>query len=399
MCESCAAPELAAGELSAASDRQDRSSRPGLSRRAVVRGLGAGVPAAVFALVLGESPPAAAVARLRSVGPEAPQIVPRAAWGGDLPVVGPLEAEASGDVRFLLVHHTASSNNYAPSDTFDQLRSFYRLHTGPDKGWPDIAYNFLIDRFGVIHEGRAGSIDRPVMGSATGGSQGFAQLCCFIGDHSSEAPTDEAQVSMVSLLAWLAGRYGVPMSPGSSATFVSRGSNRWPAGQTVTTPTIAGHRDMSSTACPGDAAYALLDVRFRPEVASLVADTALAEPPTTAPSVLAAGEPVAPLPTEPARSTPSPTSTSTSTPPTTAAATQLAPTATDAPRNELAADTSEGDDSSTRFVIGGSVVLGAAVAATAAVLRRRSVDSEEANQVESSNSDDADDATTSAPAP
>ncbi len=54
-------------------------------------------------------------------------------------------------------------------------------HTGPDKGWPDIAYNFMVDRFGQIFEARAGSLAGPVAGSATGGNQGFSQLCCFLG--------------------------------------------------------------------------------------------------------------------------------------------------------------------------------------------------------------------------
>ena len=66
------------------------------------------------------------------------------------------------------------------------------------------------------------------------------------------------------MLAWLAGRDLVSLADGATTTFVSRGSNRWPAGTTVTTPTIAGHRDMSYTACPGDTLYPLLpDIRRR----------------------------------------------------------------------------------------------------------------------------------------
>ena len=184
-------------------------------------------------MTIAKAQSSSAASRQAASGGPAPPIVPRSEWGGDLPVKGPMEAEAPGDVRFLLVHHTATSNDYARSGSVPQLRSLYSLHTGPDKGWPDIAYNFLLDRFGVIRGGRTGSLQQPIKGSATGGSQGFAQLCCFIGDHSSQPPTEEAQASMAQLLAWLAGRYGVPMSPGATATFVSRGSNRWPAGQTV----------------------------------------------------------------------------------------------------------------------------------------------------------------------
>ncbi|MEO5678995.1 MAG: hypothetical protein ABIS47_04920, partial [Acidimicrobiales bacterium] len=70
------------------------------------------------------------------------EVLPRAAWGADLLPTGPLSQEAPGDVRFLLVHHTASSNAYAAGDVPGVLRSIYGYHTGP-KGWPDIAYNFL----------------------------------------------------------------------------------------------------------------------------------------------------------------------------------------------------------------------------------------------------------------
>jgi hypothetical protein len=168
-----------------------------------------------------------------------------------------MDVELPGDVRFLLVHHSASSNHYGTGAVSGLIRAFYRLHTGR-RGWPDVAYNFLVDRFGGIWEGRSGSVQQPVKGDATGGSQGFALLCCFIGDHRDALPTLEAQQAMISLLGWLADTYGIPTDPGSTATFVSRGSNRWATGTQVTTATIAGHRDMSRTVCPGGAAYGLV---------------------------------------------------------------------------------------------------------------------------------------------
>lgn len=185
-----------------------------------------------------------------------PAILPRASWGAVLPPVGPVEVEAPGDVRFLLVHHTASGNDYGQDDVAGLLQSFHRAHTSPEKGWPDIAYNFMVDRFGRTWEGRAGSIAGPVKGSATGGSQGFAQLCCFIGNHELAPPTPDAQAAMVALLGWLADRYGINVA--GQTSFTSRGSNRFPAGTPVTTSTIAGHRDMSQTVCPGVFGYDLV---------------------------------------------------------------------------------------------------------------------------------------------
>lgn len=179
-------------------------------------------------------------------------INPRAAWAGDLGPTGPMGAE---EVKFLLVHHTASPNDYDPSGVIPVLQSAYRYHTGADKGWPDVAYNFLIDRFGGVWEGRAGSLAGPVVADATGGSQGFAQLVCLIGDFTSVMPTDAALRSLTLTLAWLSDRHELDTGEGSTVEFVSRGSNRWPEGVSIVTPIVSGHRDMSSTACPGDTFY------------------------------------------------------------------------------------------------------------------------------------------------
>lgn len=191
---------------------------------------------------------------------QAPQVRPRTDWGADLPPTRALRAEE--DVRFLLVHHTATPNVPA-SASVDQLRSFYRHHTGT-KGWPDLAYNFLVDAGGQVWEGRQGSLAAPVRGDATGGSQGHAELCCFIGDLSSTRPTPAAVTAMTGLLAWLAERDGIDLGEGSTVRFTSRGSDRWPAGTTVTTEPVAGHRDMSLTTCPGDVGYGLIAAELLP---------------------------------------------------------------------------------------------------------------------------------------
>ncbi|MEZ5259621.1 MAG: N-acetylmuramoyl-L-alanine amidase [Ilumatobacteraceae bacterium] len=177
-------------------------------------------------------------------------ILPRDAWGPDLP---PRAEHASEDVRFLLVHHTASANTYPSGGARSVIRSTYAFQTGPAKGWPDVCYHFFVDHDGVIWEGRAGSLAGPVVADATGGNQGFAQLVCLIGDFTSTVPTAAALDSLTGVLAWLADRYSVPTEPGVLVPFVSRGSQRWPAGTTVMTEGVRPHRSMSYTACPGDA--------------------------------------------------------------------------------------------------------------------------------------------------
>jgi len=378
MCEECNSPE--ARSLSSAGFPGPALKSASHSRRlffqSAIAGIGVAVSAAAGSAIKA-GPLAASMLKSQGGRVGAPEIVPRSVWGGDLPVLGSLESEAPGDVRFLLVHHTVTSNSDSPSESFTTLRKIYGMHTSPDKGWPDIAYNFLIDRFGVIHEGRAGSLQSPIKGSATGGSQGFAQLCCFLGDHQVQAPTEEAQSSMVALLAWLASKYDIPMSEGSTATFVSRGSNRWPAGKTVTTPTISGHRDMSSTACPGDAAYILLDARFRPEVAAIVGGVATGAPadpqvttPETVPPTMVPPETsssVTPPPTE------APTTTPESLPPTTTDQSELRSNALAAERKASALS---GASTNSKLILAGGVIAVAAglgVTTSAMVRDRRSV--------------------------
>lgn len=210
-------------------------------------------------------------------------IHPRAEWGSDLPPKGPLPAE--DDVKFLLVHHTAATTNYSQDSVVQQIRGIYSFHTGSQKGWNDVCYNFFVDRFGGVWEGRAGSLDGPVMADATGGSQGFAQLVCLLGNFEDNQPTPEMISSLEKVLAWLAVRYQIDPEPGSSATFVSRGSNKWPAGAEVTARAISGHRDMSKTACPGKNIYPLLETVIPTNVATLVAGwSGTAVTPSTPPS-------------------------------------------------------------------------------------------------------------------
>lgn len=268
---------------------------PRLSRRRLIGGLVAGSAAVSAATLLGPPTALAAV-------PVAPglDIEPRSNWAGEgRPPTGPLSGES---VQFLLVHHTASANGADPVGT---MRSAYGFHTGAEKGWPDVAYNFFVDQHGVTWEGRAGSIAGPVEASATGGSQGFAQLVCLLGDFTDVLPTPAALIALNRTLAWLADRDDIEVGPTASTSFVSRGSNLWPAGTTVETNTIAGHRDMSRTACPGDTFYPYLTANVAEEVAALrsVNGASTTAPQTTAlttaPSATARPESV---PTAPVRS-------------------------------------------------------------------------------------------------
>ncbi len=296
-------------------------------------------------------------------------ILPRSAWAdaGRQPV----RAMEPEDVRFLLVHHTASGNEYGLDGVVPVLRGAYDLHTGPDKGFADIAYNFLIDRFGTVWEGRAGSLAGPVTADATGGSQGFAQLVCLIGDFTSVMPSPEALDSLTRTLAWLADRSALDTAPGAFTSFVSRGSNRWSSGTEVVAATISGHRDMSSTACPGDTFYPVVHDQLQATVHAFRAASAPAvtDPPSTPAPTTTVAPTTVPSTAVPSTAVPMQTASRTTVPPTTAS-----PSATElsAPAPQLH-DVGESDH--TPIAVVAAAVAVAAIGTGAAVVRRRSAES------------------------
>jgi hypothetical protein len=342
------------------------------------RFLASGLLGVVGALTIGHQRPAgAAVPRGAQVVAPGLAIHPRDEWGADLPPRGPLPAEP--DTRLLLVHHTAGSTQHTAEQVPELIRQIYRFHTGPDRGWNDACYNFVIDRYGGVWEARAGSLAGPVMADATGGSQGFAQLVCLIGDFTATTPSPEAVDALVLTLAWLADRHGLDTSSGATTTFTSRGSNRWPAGASVTARIISGHRDMSATACPGDSFYPFVRDQLTAAVAARRAS--LRTPAATAPPPVVTGAtPTSPPATAGSPTTTPPTPSATTAPaatvPTTAPTTAAAQTTTSAAAEEpvgVVAPPSSGSRSGVPLdvVVPGAVAAGLAVAGIGAMVRSR----------------------------
>ncbi len=329
----------------------DRDPTPAIYSRRAAIGLGAAALAGAALTVQADSASAAGQEPPTLLDALRPEIAPRSTWGADRPVTEPIVAE--DDVRFLLVHHTASTNDYGPQDVAEQIRGFHEFHTGAEKGWPDVAYNFFVDRFGGIWEARQGSIDGPVRGDATGGSQGFALLCSLIGDHAQAPVTDEARTSMIALLAWLAERHGIDTEPGAVVDFISRGSNRWPEGAEVRAATISGHRDMSQTTCPGDFGYDLVTLDAPRAVSDRRRQVAAAVTSTPAPTLVTP-------------ETAAPTSTPSSTP------SSARPTTGDSEGGTAIGASGDGDPAvADDLVIPAIVAGGAATVAAAAMAARR----------------------------
>ena len=69
-------------------------------------------------------------------------------------------------------------------------------------GWNDIGYNFLVDRFGQVYEGRYGGIERNVIGAHAQGFNTGSVGVSVLGEYSSLAVSAQARDALERLLAW-----------------------------------------------------------------------------------------------------------------------------------------------------------------------------------------------------
>lgn len=174
--------------------------------------------------------------------PSMPTVITRHQWGAD-PSLGDncWKPRVGNTFSMVFVHHTAGSNNYSRSESAAVVRGIYAYHT-QSLGWCDIGYNFLIDRYGKIYEGRRGGIRMPVRGAHTGDYNLNTTGISLMGEFTKAKPTRAMKYSLVQLVAWRMGTayhsgYGRPRVNGK---VFSR---------------ISGHRDAMSTTCPGQQVY------------------------------------------------------------------------------------------------------------------------------------------------
>lgn len=224
---------------------------------------GTGIHSQVDSALLGASvsPQGALVAR--------PRIISRAEWGANekwrnsAPKIGTTLLAG-------IVHHTASTNNYTAEQAPAQMRNLYAYFTKSLK-YSDMGYNFLVDKYGTIYEGRSGcavkavncdSATIPVQGAHTAGLNKNTFGVSAIGNYDVLAPKNpEAMVeSIASLMAWKLAPYG--LDPNAKAKIMSTdrsGSSKYRDGQTAITQVISAHRDVGWTACPGRYFYPYMD--------------------------------------------------------------------------------------------------------------------------------------------
>ena len=198
-------------------------------------------------------------ARRRQIG--APPIITRTQWGGDS--VPPRSGPAYGQVQLAFVHHTVNANDYGPEDSAAIVLGIARYHRDHN-GWNDIGYNFLVDQYGQIFEGRAGGIDLAIVGAQAQGFNSVSTGVACIGTFTAVAPPPAAIDAIARLVGWKLSLHGVPAEGAVTVTSAGGESNRYPSGTPVTFQRVSGHRDGNATACPGDVLYGQLpDLRIR----------------------------------------------------------------------------------------------------------------------------------------
>ena len=171
-----------------------------------------------------------------------PVIYSRAQWGANESIrdKGSLQYY---EVHAGFVHHTVNANNYTPDEVPGILRSIYAYHT-QSRGWSDIGYNFLVDKFGRIWEGRYGGVDRPVVGAHTLNYNDYSFAMSAIGNFETAQPPAAMLQAYGVLFAWKLSLHGVD----AASTLQQVGKTGFQA--------INGHRDAAATACPGKYLYA-----------------------------------------------------------------------------------------------------------------------------------------------
>ena len=166
-----------------------------------------------------------------------PVIYSRAQWGADERIRDKSSLHY-GDVHAGFVHHTVNANDYTRAEVPGLLRSIYAYHV-KSRGWSDIGYNYLVDRFGRIWEGRYGGVDRAVVGAHTLGYNDDSFAASAIGNYELVRPSQAMLQAYAALFAWKLSLHGVDAS--STQQYVT---TRW-------FQAINGHRDAAATALPG----------------------------------------------------------------------------------------------------------------------------------------------------
>jgi len=198
-----------------------------------------------------------AAANAAAVG--ATKVLSRQDWGADesrmqwVPRTYP--------VQKAVVHHTVTDDG--GTNVAATIRSIYYYHA-VTRGWGDIGYSYLVDKYGNVWAGRQGG-DGTEGGHAYGWNKGSIGIAA-IGTYSVTQPTPAMVGAIANIIATKFTQFG--LQPFGAVQFTHQ--EQAPDGSwinvTSNPPNVQGHRDCNyiesqnggQTACPGNALYSQL---------------------------------------------------------------------------------------------------------------------------------------------
>src|SRR5690554_3631688 len=182
--------------------------------------------------------------------PEAPQIITRSQWCGGSAACSQVNAWYNPtyiNIGHIVIHHGASPNTYSSGQTV--VRSYYNYHVNT-LGWADIGYNYLIDKYGNLYQGRHNPNfpTSDVRGAHAGSANSSSIGVNFLGNLDVTIATTPQLNKLYDLLAWWFDYKA--LNPLGSANMQTQ------AYGVQYMERITCHRDINPTACPGNDMYA-----------------------------------------------------------------------------------------------------------------------------------------------
>ncbi len=184
-----------------------------------------------------------------------PKIILRKSWRAN-EAIRRDNPDFAPSVVTAVVHHTAGASAYSRGQSAAIVRGIQTYHV-LGNGWDDIGYNFLVDRFGQVFEGRYGGIERNVIGAHAQGFNTGSVGIALLGTYDGRKPSAAARNAISRLIAW---RLDVAhVHPVGRSPVVSSGNPKFRKGLPVSIRAVSGHRDTGYTSCPGSGLYGQLD--------------------------------------------------------------------------------------------------------------------------------------------
>ena len=183
---------------------------------------------------------------------EQPNYCDRLCWGpqGNHPAQS---NPAFTDPSHIIVHHSGDNLIWPVGTDFKLVvQAYWDQHVNTN-GWSDIGYNWLIDRNGVIYEGRGDGVRGAHFSCMNQTTTGI----CLIGNFELEAPSEAALNKLKDLSAWEASDKDLDvLTPSRHNTSQL---DLFPlSGHRDGNPSPAPHSCASGTVCPGQNLYSLL---------------------------------------------------------------------------------------------------------------------------------------------